>query len=119
MPLTHTAVQPSQAESTVTSWLIQEALEAAAAAMAQYRATRVLDDAQGPLFEAACTALCDTLAPYISDCLSQVRLVQVRDLALPRALHQRIRQQSGSTDSSPPAAPLLCAADSKEICSLA
>ena len=40
--------------------------------MAQYRATRVLDDAQAPMFEAACTALCDTLAPYIADCLSQV-----------------------------------------------
>ena len=41
--------------------------------MAQYQATRVLDDAQTPLFKAACTALCDTLAPYIADCLSQVR----------------------------------------------
>ena len=53
---------------------MQETLEAAAAAMAQYQATRVLDDAQAPLFEAACTALCDTLAPYIADCLSQVCL---------------------------------------------
>ena len=51
---------------------VQETLEAAAVAMAQYRATRVLDDAQAPMFEAARTALCDTLAPYIADCLSQV-----------------------------------------------
>ena len=51
-------------------WL-QDSLEAAAEALAQYRATRALDDSQAPLFEAACGALCSTLAPYICDCLSQ------------------------------------------------
>lgn len=51
---------------------VQDTLAGAAAAMAQYKVTHALDDAEEPLYEAACKALTSTAAPFIAGCFARV-----------------------------------------------
>ena len=50
----------------------QDVLEAFAAALAHYRDTRSLGEAEAPLFDAACRALAGSLCPYIAACFAKV-----------------------------------------------
>ena len=65
------------------AFFLQEALEGAVKLMAHYRATRMLDDNDGALFEAACTAMTGSIAPYIASCYARIypgqgKLITVR-----------------------------------------
>lgn len=40
--------------------------------MAQYRITHALDDSEQPQYDAACKALCSTVAPCIAACFNRV-----------------------------------------------
>ena len=51
---------------------MQEALEGALQLMAHYRATRMLDDNDGALFEAACNAMTGSVVPYIASCYARI-----------------------------------------------
>lgn len=51
--------------------------------MAHYRATRMLDDNDGALFEAACNAMTGSIAPYIASSYTRIypgqgKLINVR-----------------------------------------
>lgn len=74
-----------QAGAARPGWALylQEALEGAVKLMAHYRATRMLDDNDGALFEAACTAMTGSIAPYIASCYARIypgqgKLITVR-----------------------------------------
>ena len=83
--------------------------------MAHYRATRMLDDNDGALFEAACNAMTGSIAPYIATCYMRVypgqgKLINVRKAvaalsSTPEggdagAAGQKLRDRTGSTASS-------------------
>lgn len=51
---------------------MQEALSAVVNTLAHYRATRALSDEEAPLLHSACTAMVDTLCPYIAKCFWQI-----------------------------------------------
>jgi hypothetical protein len=66
----------------------QEALEGAARAMAQHRATRGGDGPDAEQFEAACAALTGSVLPYVAACYARIypeqrRLVDARAAAAP------------------------------------
>ena len=50
----------------------QEALEGAARAMAQHRATRGSDGPDAEQFEAACSALTGSVMPYVAACYGRI-----------------------------------------------
>ena len=83
--------------------------------MAHYKATRMLDDNDRALFEAACNAMTGSIAPYIASCYTRVypghgKLINVRKAvaalsSVPessdaRAAGQMLRDRAGSTASS-------------------
>ena len=90
-------------------------MEGAVKLMAHYRATRMLDDNDGALFEAACNAMTGSIAPYIASCYSRVypghgKLINVRNAvaalsSVPESSDastssQMLRDRAGSTASS-------------------
>ena len=90
-------------------------MEGAVKLMAHYRATRMLDDNDGALFEAACSAMTGSIAPYIASCYTRIypgqgKLVDVRKAvaALSPApesgdaadASQKLKDRAGSTAST-------------------
>mmetsp|Transcript_14649 Transcript_14649/g.36788 ORF Transcript_14649/g.36788 Transcript_14649/m.36788 type:complete len:614 (-) Transcript_14649:93-1934(-) len=47
---------------------LQDAIRAVASALAHYHATRALSESESRLFESACRALADVVAPYVAAC---------------------------------------------------
>lgn len=83
--------------------------------MAHYRATRMLDDNDGALFEAACNAMTGSIAPYIASCYSRIYpgqgiLINVRKAvaalsSVPernegRSASQKLEERAGSSAST-------------------
>ncbi len=83
--------------------------------MAHYRATRMLDDNDGALFEAACNAMTGSIAPYIASCYTRIypgqgKLINVRKAvaalsSVPESSDaggagQKLKDRTGSAASS-------------------
>ncbi|CAK0785769.1 hypothetical protein CVIRNUC_008980 [Coccomyxa viridis] len=66
--------------------IVQEALEGATKLMAHYRATRMLDDGDGAVFEAACSAMAGSVVPYIASCYARIFPGQQKLLSVARAV---------------------------------
>ena len=54
--------------------------------MAHYRATRMLDDGDGAVFEAACSAMTGSVVPYIASCYARIYPGQQKLLSMGRAV---------------------------------
>lgn len=85
----------------------QEALEGAARAMAQHRATRGADGPDAEQFEAACSALAGSVMPYIAACYARIypeqrRLVDARAAAAPLLPAEALQPAPGASSSSGP-----------------
>ena len=94
---------------------VQEALEGATRLMGHYRATRMLDDGDGAVFEAACSAMTGSVVPYIASCYARIYPGQQKLLSVARAVaalspaqqsnginaaEQKLQDRAGSTAPS-------------------
>ncbi|KAK9811427.1 hypothetical protein WJX72_003806 [[Myrmecia] bisecta] len=83
--------------------LVQEALERVVAAMAHYSATRMLEEPERALFDAACKAVAKVVCPYIAACFGRIypgsaQLIDVARAAQPlnQLLEERERLEAAS-----------------------
>ena len=72
----------------------QDALEAVVRATAHYKATRVLGDGEAPLLDAACTALTDSVCPYIVACFARIYPSTTVAIDLAKVTAPLLEQQS-------------------------